>query len=90
MFDKEDMLIISPLSYDFLHRGAVFRVFRGFHALRQQVSYLLQDLGVHAFTIEDMGGWSDVTIAKRYNHTQREQTKKAPEQLGALIELLLD
>ena len=60
-----------------------------FHDLRHQFAFLLQDLGVHAFTIRDMGGWADVEMAKKYSHTQREQTKKASEKLGALIEPLL-
>ena len=61
-----------------------------FHDLRHQFAYLLQDLGVHAFTIQDMGGWSDVTMAKKYSHTNREQTKKASKKLGALIKPLLE
>lgn len=60
-----------------------------FHDLRHQFASFLQGLGVHVFTIQDMGGWSDLDMARRYSHTSREQTRAASNALDAVIKPLL-
>ena len=56
-----------------------------FHDLRHQFASFLKELGVHIFTIQDMGGWSDPDMARRYSHSDRDQTRAASEKLDAVI-----
>ena len=56
-----------------------------FHDLRHQFVSFLKELGVHIFTIQDMGGWSDPDMARRYSHSDREQTRAASEKLDPVI-----
>jgi len=56
-----------------------------FHDLRHQFASYLQDLGVHQFTIQDMGGWSDMDMAKRYSHSNRDLTRAAANKLSEVI-----